>query len=265
MTGAGSTYRAAMVIAWRALPESISPTVRAVRLGVIPLLTSMFYLAMASGAGAADPDAGDALAASVGVGSVAASVAVATLVAEDRFEGTTPVLFIAPHGTVASWLGRFTVVAGLGVLVATVGLLATLMVVQPSGRSDSWGIIALVLIGVAPAAIGIGFLIGAASLSLRDSLLLSNIAEYVLPLAAGVVAPLSVLWHPIDLVARVIPLANLIEAGRTGVDEGMSEGFWGDYALALGTGAVWVIAAVVVWGRFERRARRVGTLESSAF
>ena len=114
-------------------------------------------------------------------------------------------------------------------------------------------------------AIGIGFLIGAASLSLRDSLLLSNIAEYVLPLAAGVVAPLSVLWHPIDLVARVIPLANLIEAGRTGVDEGMSEGFWGDYALALGTGVVWVIAAVVVWGRFERRARRVGTLESSAF
>ena len=125
------------------------------------------------------------------------------------------------------------------------------------------GIPVLVLVGIAPAAAGIGLLLGAVSLSLRDNLVLANIAEYVLPLASGVVAPLSALWDPLATAARVIPLSSLIEAGRVGVAEGASGQFWDDYALTLGTGVVWLVVAVVVWTRFERRAPREGALDSS--
>lgn len=126
-----------------------------------------------------------------------------------------------------------------------------------------WGVGALVMVGIAPAALGIGFLLGAVSLSLQDNLVLANVAEYVLPLLSGVVAPIVVLGEPLARAARVIPLSSLIEAGRVGIAEGMSDRFFAEYTLALVAGVLWLALAIVVWGRFERRARRYGAPDSS--
>ncbi|MDP9738163.1 ABC transporter permease [Curtobacterium sp. 260] len=236
------------------------------RLGLIPLLTSLFYLAIASGAGLRAPTTGDAVAAALAVGSVTASVAVATLMAEDRFEGTTAFLFIAHTNRIASWVGRFVVVSGLGVFVACIGLVPSLLVVGVPQTGSTWIAILLTVSAVAPTAVGIGFLLGAVSLFLRDSLVLANLSEYLIPLLAGVVAPIEILWDPVAAVARAIPLTSLIASARIGVTaEGLAGGFWLNYSGALLMGLLWAGAAAVTWHASEKSARRGGTVDTLLF
>jgi len=251
-------------IAWRTLPESLGGTAAFVRVIAVPALTALFYLAIASGAGYTAVGLDDAVAAALGVGGVSASIAVAVLVAGDRFNGTLPFLIIASQNRILSSAGRFCVIAALGLVTAAVGLVAPLAIVGAPAALGGWMAIALSMLSTAAAAIGVGYVVGALSLRLRDSLALANAAEYVLPLFAGAVSPLSTMPTPLAWAASCLPLSHVIEAGRVGAENGLNDVFWQQLITGLGISLVWIVAAFMCWLWFERQARVRGTLDALA-
>jgi len=248
-------------IAWRTLPESLNWKTAAVRLLGAPVFTALFYLALVSGSGIGRVTPGDAVAAALGSGSIVAAVAVATLVAGDRFDGTLPFLFLATHARATAWLGRLCVVAGLGVASSTVALVLPFVVTGGPDRLGDWGALVIVLLCSAPATMGIGWVLGAVSLSLRDALAPANLAEYVLPLLCGVVVSTTMMPSAVAWVARGFPLTHVLEAGRVGIAEGLTASFWNHLGAGLITGLVWVVLGRFAWAVFVRRVRRTGTFD----
>jgi ABC-type multidrug transport system permease subunit len=258
-----SALVAAARIAWRTLPASLNRLTAVVRLVVAPAATAVFYLAVASRAGSREVDAGDAVAAALGSGAVLASVAVAELVASDRFNGTLPFLFVASEARVAAWVGRFGVVAGLGTGTSLIALVVPLGLTGGVAGADAWAALAIALACIAPASAGIGALLGAISMTFRDALAVANVAEYALPLLCGAVVSVTMMPGPVAWAARLFPLTHVLEAGRTGVTAGLSADFWHETGLGLGSGVVWAVAGWCVWRLVEERTRRTGTADGA--
>ena len=125
-----------------------------------------------------------------------------------------------------------------------------------------WAPLVLVIVVSSAGAIGLGFLLGAISLKLGDSLLLANIAEYALPLICGAVAPLSVFPEFISAILQWIPPAAAIQAGRALSQHGSTPQFWLSIDAGLASGALALLVGVAVWRYLERQARRDGSIES---
>lgn len=251
-------------LAFSSLPEFTNRSTAIVRVLAVPAATSLFYLAISSGAGTSPPQAANAVAAAAGVGAVSAAVSASVLVAQDRFDGTLTFLLIAPYARVTAWTGRLLLVAGLGLVMAAVGLVFSLTVTGQSFNFSQWTAIPLVLVVASLGSVGVGYALGAVSLRMRDSLLLANIAEYALPLLAGVVAPVTALPGGLDLVARLIPLTHAIEAGRTMVATGVTSSFWVQLLASLILGGIWFVLGWFMWMVLEKRARAAGNVDALA-
>jgi len=248
-------------IAWRTMPESLDRRTAVVRLVVVPVLTSLFYLALTSGGGARSVGPDDAVAAAVGSGAVVTVVSVAALVAGDRFNGTLPHVFVASHARATAWASRFAVVAGLGTVASTVSLMVLMAVTGlPTGAHGHLALV-VVLICTAPASVGIGWLLGGLSLNFRDPLALANIAEYVLPLGCGVVVSVSHMPEPVAWSARVVPVTHVLEAGRVGAVQGLVDEFWSSLGVGLAEAIAWAVLGWVAWRVLQRRARRIGAVD----
>jgi ABC-2 type transport system permease protein len=255
-------FVSAAFIAYRSLPELGSWKAIATRVLAVPIGAGLFYLALASGGGTAPISASDAIAAGASVGAINAAIAASVLIAHDRFESTLPYLAIASHGRAAAWAGRLTLVTAIGTIAGVVTTVVALSIAGEQLPLESWAAVTLVLLLASASAIGLGFLLGAVSLRLSDSLLLANVAEYALPLICGAVAPLSVFPNALAACLRWIPPAGAVEAGRALANEGIGHEFWFDLVVSASSGILILIAGTVIWHFLERQARRDGSIES---
>lgn len=251
-------------LTFKTLPEFSNWSTVAVSVFAVPGATSLFYLAISSGAGSVPPQAANALAAAAGVGAVSAAISASVLVAQDRFDGTLPFLLIAPHARMAAWSGRFVVVAGLGLLSASLGLVVSLTATGQSFDSSQWAAIPAVLAIASLGSMGLGYALGAVSLRMRDSLLLANIAGYALPLFTGVVAPVGAMPWGLEYVARLIPATHAIAAGRSLVATGVTVDFWLQLLASVFVGGLWFVVGWLLWRSLEKRARSAGNLDALA-
>lgn len=251
-------------LAFKSLPEFSTWVTVVVRVLAVPAATSLFYLAISSGAGMAPLQAANAIAAAAGVGAVSAAVAASVLVAQDRFNGTLTYLMIAPYSRISAWTGRFILVAGFGLVMAVIGLSVSLAITGQAFNLSQWAGIPAVLLVASLSSVGVGYALGAVSLRMRDSLLLANVAEYALPLLTGIVAPVSALPGGLEYVARLIPLTHAIEAGRTLVANGVTSAFWMQLLAGALTGIVWFVVGWYAWKVLEKRARAAGNVDALA-
>ncbi|WP_185231188.1 ABC transporter permease [Frigoribacterium sp. NBH87] len=258
-----SAVVAAARIGWSTLPEAHALRTAVVRIVVVPVLTTAFYLAVSSGGGLRPVGLGDAVAAAVGAGSIAASVSVAEVLARDRHEGTLVFLVIASRARVVTGLGRVVVVAGVGALAAVVGLSLPLVVFGPPSDPAVWWGLALVVVTAAPASLGVGCVLGSVSLRLRDSLAPATVAEYALPLLCGVVVSVGAMPPVVGAAASALPLTHVLEAGRSVIDDGLAFEAAGRVAVALALGLAWAVVGAATWRRSERRARSTGGLDAT--
>lgn len=248
-------------LAFLSLPEAGSWLLVIVRIVLIPIASGVFYLAMSSGGtGVMTPANG--LTAAAAVGALTSSVAAATLVATDRFEGTLALLVIAPRAQVPVWIGRLSVVLGIGLATSLVAAMVTLLITGSGFGSADVGPVLAGLLAATVSSIGLGQCIGALSLKLQDAFLLPNFAEYLLPLLCGVVAPVTVLPLPLQWLAQAFPLTHVTTAMRETAEFGATPTFWSALLVSLLVGAVWLALSVVVWKSLERAARRDGSFET---
>lgn len=245
------------------IPELGSTTIAIVRLVAVPITTGLFYLALATGAGSVAPSTGNALAAGAAVGAMAASMAASALVTLDKFEATIPHLLLASSGRIAAWTGRLSTLVGMGLITAITVSIVGLIIAPPSWQTGQWGLFVLTLLAAAFGGMGIGLLLGAIGLCMRDSLWLANLAEFVLPLICGAVAPVSVLPAPVQWITSVVPITPAISAARTLGAGGSIADVGSELALSLALGCVWLVAGLVSWRIVERLARSTGAFELS--
>ncbi|WP_426520655.1 hypothetical protein ACPPVQ_08755 [Diaminobutyricibacter sp. McL0618] len=255
-------FPSALLIAVRSLPELQSWKTIAIRIGAVPVAAGLFYLALASGGGTTRVGSGDAIAAAASVGAINAAIAANVLIAHDRFESTLPYVTIASRGRTRAWAARLSTVMAIGIAASVVTVIVTLAVAGELRPGCTWVGIVAVLVVSSASAMGLGFLLGALSLIFGDSLLLANIAEYVLPLICGAVAPLSVFPDIVADTLRWIPPASAIEAGRLLANEGAGPAFWSALGAAICSGAAALTVGLLAWHSLERRARRDGSIES---
>jgi ABC-2 type transport system permease protein len=244
----------------RTIPDLGSVTIAVVRLAAVPVTTGLFYLALATGGGAVSPSTGDALAAGAAVGALSASMAASSLVTLDKFEVTMPHLLLSTAGRPAAWAGRLSTLVGLGLITAIGVSIVGFLIAAPRWSPSEWSLVPAVLVVAAYGGVGIGTLLGALGLGMRDSLVFANFAEFSLPLLCGVVAPVSILPIPLQWAAAPIPITYAISAGRVlGSESGDAVVL--ELAISFLIGTFWLIAGLVAWRVVETRARSTGSFD----
>lgn len=247
-------------ISYVSIPETRSPVTFAVGLVIVPFLTAFFYLLLASG-GTARLDSGAAFAASLASGAITATVTVSTLVVTDRFEGTRPFLLMSPRMNGSLWLGRLSVPVIIGAVTGTASSYAVLLLAGTAMTPRTMLLVPVFVLISVIASAGIGLFIGGLSLTMRDPLIASNIAGYVLPLACGVIAPMTLLPAPVQVVFGLLPLSHLTTAARALMSAESAPSAASELILGFAAGAAWAIIGVIVWKLQERRAVRDGASE----
>lgn len=255
-----SAFAVGARVSYVSLPETRSPTTFTVGLVVVPFLTALFYLLLASG-GTASLRPGDALAASLASGAIAATVTVSTLVVTDRFEGTRAFLLLSPRTNISLWLGRLSVPVVIGVITGTASSCAILLLSRASIAPEIWAQIPLFVAIAVISSAGLGVFIGGLGLGMSDPLVASNVAGYTLPLACGVIAPVTLLPAPVEAVAGLLPLTHVTTAARSFIGSGGLAAAGGEMLSAVLVGAAWGLVGVVVWKLHERRIVREGASE----
>ncbi|MBT1018008.1 hypothetical protein KJY77_02480 [Canibacter sp. lx-72] len=246
-------------IARACLPEASTRLTIAVKFVILPCLLTLFFLALSSG-GSASPSLESAFAVALGVSSIVAATSIVSLVATDRFEGVT-VFLLTAHGNLAlSWLGRYTVVTGIGSATALLGFAVSMAVTRVNFNWQSLPLIALLIVIAPLSAAGFGACLGSLSMWLKNSLTVSNVAEFALPIMIGMIAPVSVFPAPLQALCLALPPTHIVAAGRHLALVAMPE-FWNEAALAIALGSGWFLAALVLWKFFIRRTRVTGNFE----
>lgn len=247
-------------VSYASLPETRSSTTFTVGLVVVPFLTALFYLLLASG-GEGNLPPGDALAASLASGAIAATVTVSTLVVTDRFEGTRAFLLLSPRTNASLWLGRLSVPVLIGWVTGTASSSAILLLSGAPIAPDIWCLVPLFVAAAVLTSAGFGIFVGGVGLGMGDPLAASHIVGFTLPLACGVIAPISLFPAPIEAVAGWLPLTHVTSAARSVMEPGGAAAAGEGMLLAGAVGSLWGLVGVVVWKLHERRIVREGASE----
>lgn len=218
-----SAFRTAFMIAFRSMPDCGSLPALLVQVAAAPAFTALFYLMLteaaprvgaAAGTAAASTAMATTLVPAIGACSAQASVAMASLLAEDRFTGVLPYMMLGSGSRIAPWAGRLC--AGLGVSMASscCALLVSLLATGALPAAGLWPSMLLLMAVSLVASLGVGLLTAVLSLMFDDALLLTNLIGYVLPLVGGVVAPASVFPAPVARTVHALPITWMTDAAR---------------------------------------------------
>ena len=248
-----------ILIAARSRPEFLSRTTFFVVVVGSPVVTAVLFLALSTGGSGRGATQGGAVAAGLAVVAISSATMASAFLTTDKLSGTLPFVVLGSRGRPTVWLGRGVVVAGVGIATGLIGTATTLLVAEQGiSITEALGLVALV-IETAIVSLAMGVAVGAVGLVLRDSLLLSNLAQYLITVLCGAVAPLSVLPSPARAVALLFPMTYTVAAGRS-LGQARTAVLYG--AAGAMAGLVWAVAGAILWRSLERRSRRTGAIEA---
>ncbi|WP_285116260.1 ABC transporter permease [Leifsonia sp. fls2-241-R2A-40a] len=175
-----------------------------------------------------------------------------------RFAGTLEFLIGAPRSLVAPVFGFTAATVTLGVYsLAAVSVMAIAFArLGPIAISDPWGLIAA-LIAVLVSLVSMGTLLAGLYVLTRHAIEITNVMEYPIWLACGLVVPSAALWPPLSAAGHLFPLGW----GMDALDGAISgSGAWGAAAAAVALAAMYGVAGILFLYRVDVLARRRGTL-----
>jgi ABC-2 type transport system permease protein len=180
--------------------------------------------------------------------------------AEERSGGTLPMVLASPVNRITVFLGRMIPFMLNGLLVSLATLLLSDLLYGSAITPARIPALLPVLLVSAASCSGLGLLLGALGLWLRDVPFLSNLVVTFMLLVTGANVARAQLPPVLRAIGDVVPLTRGITAIRdiaTGGSLGASAGLIGGEALV---GAVYLVAAVLLVRWIEGMARRAGTL-----
>ncbi len=181
----------------------------------------------------------------------------------ERWSGTLPYLFGTPANRFILFVGRSLIHLFDGMLGVGIGL--------------AWGVflLGLDLSGTDPLALtlvifittfstsGMGLMLGSLSLITRNVMFVNNTVYFLMLLVSGSNIPLQNLPAWIVPISKIMPLTRGIAAARLVIEGASLQQISTLLRGEILIGAAYLIVGYVIFNRFERLAKRKGTLEAA--
>ncbi|WP_248580510.1 ABC transporter permease [Nocardioides sp. InS609-2] len=179
----------------------------------------------------------------------------------ERYSQTLGIILTTPARRIPLFLGRSlpAIVNGWG--VAMFGLLFGGLLLGVTIPWSAWPAIALVTAVTSASCTGLGLVICAISLRVRESATLGNVLFLVLLVFCGVNVSLDELSGWMAAVGNVLPLTHGIQAAREVAAGGSLGDVSGLVLRELGVGAVFVVVGLSMLSALERLSRSRATLD----
>lgn len=179
----------------------------------------------------------------------------------ERWTQTLSAVLATPADRAALFLGRALPVLVNAAITASTGFLGGALLL---GFRTSWSSVpglALLLVVASFACTGLGMLIGALGLRLRDVPIIANLTMAVLLIFCGVNVPLDKLPGWMHATAEGLPVTHAIAAARRVADGASLGSVRTPLLVELAIGAAYLAAGFVLLRVFEQQGRRHGTLD----
>jgi len=189
--------------------------------------------------------------------------AMSNTIAGERFQQTLGMVLATPAGRLPLFLGRSLPVIGNGIFVSIFALVVGGAIVGVHIPASSYGPIALVIVVTCASCTGLGLVIAAIGLRVRETATLNNIVFGLLLVFCGVNVALSELPGWMRTISAGLPLTHGIEAARdltAGQSLSAVAGLIGAEALV---GVVYTAFGYGLLLFMEQQSRTLATLETA--
>ena len=249
------------LIAYRALFNWLHPAIYIPTMLGSPLFQILFFAYLGRFSGVGD-DTFFVVGNAVQVSSMAGIYGATMSIANERYFGTLAPLLATPTNRLVLFAGRAFPYVANGLFVSAFGFLvgATLLDLELAP-----GAIPLLVPTVAITVISstfFGMLLGSLGLRARDVFFVANLAYFLMLLFCGVNVPLDSLPGWMEGVGRSVPLTHGILAARGIAGGATLPEVGGDLGREAVLGAVYGVAAYLLFRFFEAQGRRRASLET---
>ncbi|MBA3781737.1 MAG: ABC transporter permease [Nocardioides sp.] len=248
------------LISYRAMFNWLNPWILVPTLLVSPISQVLLFAYIGRSAGVGNDEfylIGNAL----NYAAIPCLFAMGATIGGERYSQTLGIILTTPARRIPLFLGRSlpAIVNGWG--VAMFGLLFGGLLLGVTIPWSAWPAIALVTAVTSASCTGLGLVMGAISLRVRESATLGNVLFLVLLVFCGVNVSLDELPGWMAAVGNVLPLTHGIQAAREVAAGGSLGDVSGLVLRELGVGAVFVVIGLSMLSALERLSRSRATLD----
>ena len=181
----------------------------------------------------------------------------------ERYQGTLPLLLASPARRIPLFFGRALPVILNGFAVTIICLCVGAAMLDVSLPAETWGPLALAVAVSSFSCTGLGLLMAAVALRVRDVAVLANVVFGLLMIFAGVNVPLVSLPGWVAATAQWLPLTHGIAAARELAMGAGVAGVGAQLGVEAGLGLLYCVLGLgtLFWLEFD--SRRKSTLEIS--
>ncbi len=183
-------------------------------------------------------------------------------VANERHNGTLPLLLGSPANRLVTFMSRSIVNVLDGIVTVVFGLVLTVLLYGLDLRAANLLLLAVCIVMISLTTSGLGLLFGSLGLVMRDSIIIANVVYYSLLIVCGINFPVDRLPGALQAVAYALPLTRGVMAAReavAGAGIGQVAGLLGGELLV---GAVYAGLGYALFRLLEGWARRGGLQEA---
>ncbi len=248
------------LISYRAMFNWLNPWILVPTLLISPIFQVLLFAYIGRSAGVGNDEfylIGNAL----NYAAIPCLFAMGATIGGERYSQTLGIILTTPARRIPLFLGRSlpAIVNGWG--VAMFGLLFGGLLLGVTIPWSAWPAIALVTAVTSASCTGLGLVMGASSLRVRESATLGNVLFLVLLVFCGVNVSLDELPGWMAAVGNVLPLTHGIQAAREVAAGGSLGDVSGLVLRELGVGAVFVVIGLSMLSALERLSRSRATLD----
>jgi ABC-2 type transport system permease protein len=248
------------LISYRAMFNWLNPWILVPSLLVSPICQVLLFAYIGRSAGVGTDEfylIGNAL----NYSAIPCLFAMGATIGGERDSQTLGLILTTPARRIPLFLGRSLPAIVNGWAVAMFGLVAGGLLLGASIPWPAWPAIALVVAVTSASCTGLGLVMGAISLLVRESATLGNVLFLVLLVFCGVNVSLDDLPGWMAAVGNVLPLTHGIQAAREVAAGGALADVTDLVVRELGVGAVFVVIGLSMLSALERLSRSRATLE----
>ncbi|MFJ8626427.1 ABC transporter permease [Kitasatospora sp. NPDC093550] len=242
-------------LSYRALFTWLNPAGYVASRFLSPIFAALLFGTVAEHSGGAveRPVVGGALMAVT----AAAVFGVTLAVTNERFYGTLSAWLSSPQGLLASMLGKSVTHAVDGLLSASVTFLASATVFGVAISPEDGFSLLLSALAASIGGVGMGIVLAALAVALRDTFTPANIGQAVLTVVSGAFVPVDRLPAFVRGISSVLPLSHAMDAAMAYLAHGRVD--WRALGIECLVGLAWGAVGLVLFARMTGQARRHGT------
>lgn len=248
------------LLSYRALFSWMSPWIFIPSLVVTPVFQILLFAYIGRTAGVGD-DRFFLIGNAIQYAAIPCLFAMGNTISGERRSSTLSLLLVTPARRLAIFGGRAVPTIANGSAVTIISLVIGAALLRVSIPVTAALPLVVVVVIAAASCTGLGLLLAAVALRVRETAVLPNIVYGTMLIFGGVNAPLDRLPVWMQVVGNVLPLTHAIAAGRL-VAAGRPLGDVGGLlAIEIGIGAAYALAGLGLLRLLETSSRRNATLE----